>query len=728
MKTRNLLKLMVALLVLPMCARAQVSVMLDNNLMKENRQDFVLNGTHYFATGKTLQQNPSAALQEGEGVKVTFELQNYTGRGMCQIRIFNESFSHDVYTKDTESISIPSGIYDVISLIGREDSEGTLYNCLVIKEQINVQEGMTIVLSADMADQRIEVKNYGPNGEILKFPLGHPDYEAMEWVIDDEGDIDIIDCDYNIFLKEVGWVFGFSHMVSGEYTFNPERRTPNNLDWFINGDVSDRFLFTQTRVSMNAQTKTYYVSHFSTDNVLCGVVENNPQNYIMNQETWKYTPDGKDRAGCGSMMEVAMVYDNLFANYTALGVYNPELDKETEFPVYVNVPKQDAIDSNLELYLNQNIYDGADYNEATGQYNYDNCSVELPYFQFENGEKLYTNLGPHSNFAFTNDMMNVMTDYMGEKQMKQRLTPYPPFSFMESAKSGVFGDNCPISILMLKYRSNHGSYQAHLEPMYIGRYGETRWCDNNSWSWEATYNGEAITTIDEWNAQQEGVYGFTFRDANVEVDGLEGENITTVNYDTSREDCIPPTLTMLQFRNTNGNVTDRYSSANDGIMEMTAADFNCQFMPDYKGAIYECNPISITVEYAPYDKDVWVEMEIEEIPENYNEKGWGYFYRGSLKDVEGAGEKGWFDLRFTMVDAAGNTHVQTVSPAFRIDDKVDTGIGDNNQYTITNKQEVYDLMGRKVGNGSRLLDNGYCNKGISIVRRANGDVRKVVIK
>ena len=722
MKRKNSLKLMVALMLVPMGIKAQITIMPVKTMMMENRQEYVLNGTHYFPVTKT-PQNASAALEEGEGVKVTFELQNYTGRSMCKIRIFNESFIHDVYTKDTESLSIPPGIYDVICVIDREDSEGQLNHCFIIKEQINVQEDMTIALSADMADQRIEVKNYGPNGEILKFPLGHPDYEAMEWVIDDQGDISITSCDYCIFLKGVGLVFELSHMAEGVYTWNPELRTPKYLDWFINGDVSDRFLFTQARVSFDDETKNCYVSHFSTDNVLCGVVENDPQNYVLNNETWKYTPDGKDRTGCGLFMQVSMVYNDLFSASAGLGVYSQEADKETVFPVYINIPSQDVVDDELELYLNQAIYEGADVD----QYNYDNYKVELPYFQFENGEKLYTNLGPHSDLSFTNDMMNVMTDYYGEKQMMQRLTAYPPFSFMESTKSGVFGDNCPISIIMLKYRSNHGSYQAHLEPMYVGRYGETRWCDIGSWSWEATYNGEPMTTIDEWNVQQEGIYEFTCKDENVEVDGLEGRNTTTVYYNTSKEDCIPPTLTMLQFRNADGNVTDRFASGNDGIMEMTAADFNCQFMTDYRGAIYECNPISITVAYSPYGKDSWTELAVEDIPELYNEKGWGYFYRTSLKDVEGAGEKGWFDLRFSMSDEAGNTHVQTVSPAFRIDDLVDTGISqlriDNGQLTIPGNETVYDVMGRRVAdNSSKAM------KGIQIVRRQNGDVRKVVVR
>ena len=79
-----------------------------------------------------------------------------------------------------------------------------------------------------------------------------------------------------------------------------------------------------------------------------------------------------------------------------------------------------------------------------------------------------------------------------------------------------------------------------------------------------------------------------------------------------------------------------------------------------------------------------------------------------------------------MADAAGNTHVQTVSPAFRIDELVDTGIENNNQYTITNNRDaeaIYDVMGRRLAN-----DSPRGGKGVRIVHRQNGDVRKVVVR
>lgn len=60
-----------------------------------------------------------------------------------------------------------------------------------------------------------------------------------------------------------------------------------------------------------------------------------------------------------------------------------------------------------------------------------------------------------------------------------------------------------------------------------------------------------------------------------------------------------------------------------------------------------------------------------------------------------------------------------------------TGIGGDNQYPITNSRSAdaaYDLQGRKLNNGNWLLDNGYCRKGVNILRMNDGTTQKVVVK
>ena len=729
MKKLDLLMVMV-LLLFPSSIMAQ---MLPNVKQSVMEQILDHHGT------KFLQPIPKSFIEnsvqaDAESVELTIEISGYSGRQMVQTRVFNESASFYIYTKDKETITVPFGIYDVISLIWRNDGEnGSKQNpCFVIKEQVDVNKDMSIVLSSDMADQRIHVKNYGPDGEELKFPLGHVDWDAMEWIVDEKGDVDVTQCEYKIFLKGTGFVFGLSAMCADYFMEeDADYRTLKNYDWFVNSDVSNRFLFTQMRTSINDETNNCYVSYFSTDNVKCDILENNPQDYVINRETWKFTPDGNERFGGGYMTEVSYTYNDLFEENAGLGVFNPELEKNTELDtyVYVNVPAQDPIDNQLKLFMSQTFYDGADYDEETGFYDYENNTAYSPYYQYENGEKRYAGLGLHSDLINPNVLLNVATNRLGTKEMMQRLTENNAFSVVESDKIGILGENCPINYLVLKsaYNERTGSENAHLNPAYIGRFGETRWCDKGGFSWEAKCDGEVLETIEEWNAQKKGVYDVAFFNKNVEVDGLQGENATSVHYDTRNEDCFSPSLTMLQMRNSDRKVVDRFATGNDGKIELSAADFNYQFMVDYHDAIYECKQITTNVYYSPYKKNEWAALEVEEIPENFFMPGFGYFYRGSLKDVTGAGEKGWFDLKIRLEDAAGNWQEQVISPAFRIDDLVDTGISqltnDNGQLTISGNETVYDVMGRRVADKSSKA-----MKGIQIVRRQNGDVRKVVVR
>ena len=109
-------------------------------------------------------------------------------------------------------------------------------------------------------------------------------------------------------------------------------------------------------------------------------------------------------------------------------------------------------------------------------------------------------------------------------------------------------------------------------------------------------------------------------------------------------------------------------------------------------------------------------VAVEEIPEYYQEPGWGYFYRGSLAGVTGQGLNGWFDLRFRLHDASGNWMDQVVSPAFRIDDQAYSSVA---TVGSDNAREVarYNLAGQRVDGDA---------KGVVIVKMSDGTARKVI--
>ena len=237
---------------------------------------------------------------------------------------------------------------------------------------------------------------------------------------------------------------------------------------------------------------------------------------------------------------------------------------------------------------------------------------------------------------------------------------------------------------------------------FVGRYGESL-CGEYGKNATLKYNCEEVD-LETFVPENKGTFEWTSTYTNVEVDGLPGHNTTTVYFDQNQEDMTPPAVEMLHFRSEEG-VTDRFATAADGTMEFYASDFNYQYYPDLWNGVFDCQPVEVTVEYAPYGTEEWNELAVEEIPEYYQEPGWGYFYRGSLAGVTGEGLNGWFDLRFRLQDASGNWMDQVVSPAFRIDDQAYSSVA-----TVTadkgGDDAIYNLAGQRMRGGLNSMPHG----------------------
>ena len=104
-----------------------------------------------------------------------------------------------------------------------------------------------------------------------------------------------------------------------------------------------------------------------------------------------------------------------------------------------------------------------------------------------------------------------------------------------------------------------------------------------------------------------------------------------------------------------------------------------------------------------------------EDPDLFFMPGFGYFYRGSLADVEANSANGWYDLRITVSDAAGNYLTQTLSPAFAI-----------GEYAVINTvdapdtdapTEYFTIQGQRVANPA---------PGQLVIRRQGTRVSKIL--
>ena len=618
---------------------------------------------------------------------------------------------------------VPVGTYDIVAFFQKDMTQ-----YYTIKEQVEVSGDVNITLNPAECTNHISFKNYGPDGELQKLGLGHTDERTGEWIHDEDGDIDILHVTDCIYLKGITgfatWGWGFIGDVSEE-----QERTCPQLDIYVN-DVSDRYLFAQSRLAFFEEIGQYgkltsYLTWLSTDDVNSGEVANDPAEYVKCSDIYKYTPYGQNVNGEGFetvlWITINGVYDSYSSSY--LGYFASKQNETYANETWVNIPERDMHYPQLELLMQTNFvdYEGMIANQWTGeqQLGFKGWTLGTPVCvkdgQLERqnfGHQLKTDNGLEPNRIYLKDMGIVM----GERRFSYVFSPSPiMLTYPVEQAQGYINDNCPINAVnVINYENNGLINLVGLDNCYVGRNGETRWC-NEGLSYTIKCNGEILETP-QFNPNEKANYEMTMTNPNIEVDGLPGHNTTTVYFDQNQEDMTPPSIEMLHFKDADGKITDRFATATGGTMEFYASDFHYHYYPDLRNGVFECQPVEVVVEYAPYGTEDWNELTVEEIPEFYQEPGWGYFYRGSLAGVTGEGLNGWFDLRFRLEDASGNWQDQVVSPAFRIDDQAYSSVATVGSY---NAREVarYNLAGQRVDANAT---------GVVIIKMSDGTARKVI--
>lgn len=589
---------------------------------------------------------------------------------------------------------VRQGVYDIVAYF-RDKNNYSQY--IIIFEQCHISQDITLTLNPENCTNHISTRNYGPNGDLLKLNLGHVDWENYSIVTDEYGDIESMGVTNIIYRKGTGGLMSYSVTFGGTVIDEESRNCP--LDIHVN-DVSNRFVFIQERIGYTNDLSKSYCSWVSTDNCKTDLLENNPNDYIQQTYTFKYRPSTRSQNGYG-IENVLWRIDDHGPSQTgeARRINDNKQDNLLTHEVWSTIPSTDPYIPELNIVLQTNFLENSD----------DACTLG-PCLRVLNGQKEFVNLGHHGYGDFgiiTNEL------YAIDDNMYQLLTNSSILSYPTECVDGIINDCCPINTLQVKTYNNDAENYLGLTNYFVGRYGEVR-CKEDV-DVKAMFNGTEID-LSSFIPDEKGCYEFTVTNNNIEVDGLSGINTSTVYFEQDQEDSTPPSIEMLHFKNSAGDITDRFANAQDGTMEFYASDFHYRYYPEMWNGVFECQPVEVSVEYAPYGTEEWNELSVEEIPEYYQEPGWGYFFRASLADVEGTAEKGWFDLRFRLQDASGNWMDQVVSPAFRIDDLAYTSvanIGGDNAREVAR----YSIDGKRVDAS---------HHGVTIVKMSDGTAKKIV--
>lgn len=590
---------------------------------------------------------------------------------------------------------VQQGTYDIVAYF-RDKSDYSQH--FIIFEQCVVNEDLTLTLNPEDCTNHISTRNYGPAGELLKLGIGHVDWENYQIVTDEEGDVESMGVTNILYLKGTGSLISYSVTFGGTVLDEESRICP--LDMYVN-DISNRFVFIQERIGFTSDLSKSYCSWLSTDNVKTGLIENNPSDYVQQSYTFKFTPSTREQRGFGIENALWRIDEHgVYQTGEARRKSDNKLEDYLTHEVWSTIPNIDPNAPDLNIVLQTNYLENDN----------DACTLG-PGFRVYNSQKEFINLGHHgyNNGIITNDL------YAANENNYQLIHESTVLSYPVEHAVGLINDCCPINALQIRTFEDNSELFLGLANYYVGRYGEVRWCKEGI-DMIAKFNGTEID-LSSFIPDEKGVYELTVTNTNVEVDGKPGHNTTTVYFDQNQEDMTPPSIEMLQFKNVEGGVTDRFSTAADGTMEFYASDFHYNYYPEIWTGLFECKPVDVLVDYAPYGTEAWEELTVEEVPEQYLEPGWGNFYCSSLSNVTCQAENGWYDLRFRLTDDAGNWQEQVLSPAFRIDDLAYTSVATITPASKSGDNAIYNLAGQRMRGDLNSLPHGiYIANGKKVVK------------
>lgn len=579
---------------------------------------------------------------------------------------FFEGRSYEVWEEleeeDTYYFEVPAGTYDICAHFYGSYGEYSGFG-LIVHEDVEVKEDITVEFSRNEATTVQLIRPLLRNGEPANVPVGISLDEEPWYQLDyTDATAEYINYDYYIFRE------GCEAIESGYYA-NGVRDPGETSDlYFITNEMSDKYHFV-----VNTFIQTYSDPHEYelATTVISGVTDRVVNTY--NKDFVKYpfpefveTPLYKELGCERARSAISGHYWIDDVQIGGGGVYAPELRPD----VYVTTQPTSLFDLKTVAYSVGIQYEKDIMLEFDDPYTLRGEMNFLPaWYNGEEWEYINQNHSECDNWAYQHPESGPVLEYPGLE----------PYSFTSSQLTQPFGNSAPVLVWMTQTRTVDGNPVISISPQaWVGRYGEVRNCDDYSAELKIE-NGEGEMLFDntEGGSLNEWIYTYfsnphdgvplkiTSLDTNILVDNeVKGFTKSTVEIDENREDRITPTPQMLIFKNVSGEITDRFNTSKDGIIEFSAGDFI--WNETEEDWYYSVEEAEVKVEYAPYGEDAWQPIEVEQVPEYFYMPGFGYFYRGSLECVDMPSSNGWYDLRMTLTDKAGNRTVEHISPAFKI--------------------------------------------------------------
>jgi hypothetical protein len=192
-------------------------------------------------------------------------------------------------------------------------------------------------------------------------------------------------------------------------------------------------------------------------------------------------------------------------------------------------------------------------------------------------------------------------------------------------------------------------------------YEDYMWIFNYDFKEEIAIGDEGLIEIEILN---ENVYGY----------GVPHFNHTKMTMDLTKEDPVPPTITVLRVRDENGKIAVGITNLFRSKLEISAGDFYVPFNMEtgewYDAGKYNGRPNIISVQWS-VDEVNFNPMIMNLVTDEKVHPAYGdYFEVGFMSLMMAGVENKWVTLKITLTDFAGNKQEQTLQNLFYVGDLI----------------------------------------------------------
>ena len=609
------------------------SILKSNKFYGENNQNFLMKNTNDFTMEINLNFDPAEYSSEF--------LLIYDETGYINYAFWEGS--------NPVTMNLPEGTYDIFAAFTRASGKMSY----IIKEMVNVSGGTSVEIDAAEASHSISVRIRDESGEILEPGILNPGENIFSSMCLDRS---------FFFLPSSLSVYGSNYLLE-----QPSGSEGLAWDFYIN-EVSDRYLISNSVFGIGFEEGSYFTKFALNGIDESHLIENNPDNLVYHEEQFQLSPlADTQNATTGFSTQTTLLNEIDMGGWTVADLpgntFKGFLDNPIEdnmfnmlvFPTVVD--HQELMGPGWE---EPALLKGNAIVSSDGQILYGSGNTTLSYYYLGNDYYLTETAKPllpfHPGFVFTGN---------GGVEIKQ-------------------GNNSPIMVTAAFVIPGTSDF---VSVLYKGMYGEIRETDFSTVQIEIKHNGEEFYSgnyldflMDFIFLPTDGIIEITYTNTNLETDGLAGKNITKLVYNADLAD-EPPTLQMLQFRNSQDDVTHIFDSAENGFLRIAGADFKYTITNEGREYYAYNEGNSVELQYSLYDQNNWTELELTEYPEYFQMPAFGDYYETSLETVVVPEDNTWFDVKIICTDSAGNKQEQIISPAFKIEQS-NMGIEEVNQSNL----------------------------------------------